>query len=540
MNDILITSKDGSSQLYVPIVGPLLLLSLSTAAYTLYQVIRLRMVIRQIGFNIDFPLLQLIRKFTRLCLLYILNWSITGIAMPIFSELHHFQISTATSCFPCILFVNTFLILGPQCAHFGRWINHYDDEIRTIGTVATFHGLSFIIFMTKLYSATFVALSVLLMTEHDRWGDAEVVGLSMCALCCVTSLVLWVYCHRFNAVVFAFVSDVSVHSPSVHIDSVGSDHSDSPSCSLRAFWNRHTFYLQNAMVMLSSLATLVGAVIFEASPQSSSSDMTILWTSSAVIIAVSAGSMLVHYLAPHRLAMMVAADNKFRICCVLKTWLLMLTVVLVVELNEQTVWRMAFGAMSLFNILSVAVLTAKFDGHFWDRLNSLKYRYKFGRLLYWTYCVSLMTTNCCLLYIAGNAAFHSADYSDFRLSDPELWLFSIFPFVWIVCAVLYHNEFVRFQRDSRNRNDRAMATSMRSLYYFMNMTVTASFGSIILYLVYILEIDSTLYDYYMIVYMGCAGIIFVNGIVALFVLHVNSESTVSDSRNDLFLQNEQL
>ena len=81
---------------------------------------------------------------------------------------------------------------------------------------------------------------------------------------------------------------------------------------------------------------------------------------------------------------------------------------------------------------------------------------------------------------------------------------------------------------------------MRSLYYFMNMTVTTSFGTIVLYLIYILGIDNTLYDYYIVVYMAFAVIICLNGIVALFVLDVNSESTVDDTRNDVFLQNEQL
>jgi len=241
------------------------------------------------------------------------------------------------------------------------------------------------------------------------------------------------------------------------------------------------------------------------------------------------------------MTMLVGDDNKFRVCCVQQTCSLMLIVILIDELadDKYPTWRMIYGTLAALNILSSTVLTTRFDRKFWDRLNSLRYYHKFGKLPYWTYCISLLTTNGCLLYMIGNALFHPTEYSDFQLSHPKLWLFSIFPFVWIVCAVLYHNEFARFQQDFRKRTDsiweyeeRFVASSMRSLYYFMNLTVITSFGTIVVYAAYIwgFGINSDLYDCYMIGYMGFTCVTFLNGVVALFVL--------DDIKNDVFLQNE--
>ena len=66
---------------------------------------------------------------------------------------------------------------------------------------------------------------------------------------------------------------------------------------LHRFWKKYSFYIQNIMVILSSAATLVAAVLFESlSSVWNDSDMLIIWISPALIIAISSGSMLVHYL----------------------------------------------------------------------------------------------------------------------------------------------------------------------------------------------------------------------------------------------------
>jgi len=585
-----IDASNSTPKLDVRILVPLLALSLLLVAYTLYEVVRLRVVLRQIAFNIDYPLIELIRKFTNLCIVFLANWCITGVAVPMFAEWHPAHFSSMTTCFASILFVNTLITLGPQCRHFSHWIPHYDDEIRKIGTISTFHGLSYLIFMIALYAATCLGLSVIALTHlnlhHVHWTDIGLYDLLTCGLCPVVALGLLIYCHYFNAMVVTFVSEISVHSvPSNSSSSVSLHHFDSLSvhslsihqtsysmqsvpswifkpilfpskCSFSRLWRRHMLYLENGMIMIWSLAILSGAVIFHVV------DETTIRTSCTAIIVIAGGSMLVHFLTPYsiRMTMLIEADRKFRACCTLKTCLLLLNVLLIVELghnNEgdaaadnattstsddttdvQPIWKYIFGGLAMVNILSVTVITARFDGNFWDRLNSLKYYHKFGKLLYWTYCISWMTTNCCSLYITGCAVFHSSKYSELSLSDPELWLFSVYPLVWILCAVLYHNEFVGFERDSKNRmdsmeserNGKFVSTSMRSLYYFMNLTVITSFGTMVVYGTYIWWIEREIYDPFMLGHVGCTAIVFVNGVVGLFVL--------DDIRNDVFLQNE--
>ena len=250
--------------------------------------------------------------------------------------------------------------------------------------------------------------------------------------------------------------------------------------------------------------------------------------------------------------MLVAADNKFRVCCVLKTWLLMVTVAFIVKLDkmEDLTWRLVFGALSAINILSVILVTARFNARFWNRLNSLKYHYKFGHLLYFTYLISLITTNCCSFYVVGNALWHShiaGDSQQSQFADPKVWSYSIFTLVWIVCAVLYHNEFIRFQYDSRvnldakisgKKTKKSMTTSMRSLYYFMNLTVSTSFGTMVIYAYYIWSFEDVEYDYYMVIYMVFAGIVCLNGMVALFVLDINANLRKEEGKTRVLLQSD--
>merc|ERR1719192_1369162 len=82
--------------------------------------------------------------------------------------------------------------------------------------------------------------------------------------------------------------------------------------------------------MIWSLAILSGAMIFHVV------DETTIRTSSAAIFIIAGGSMLVHFLTPYsiRMTMLIEADRKFRACCTLKTCLLLLNVLLIVQLNQ--------------------------------------------------------------------------------------------------------------------------------------------------------------------------------------------------------------
>ena len=69
--------------------------------------------------------------------------------------------------------------------------------------------------MITLYSAASLGTSIVVMTQYSEWRDVhiQIVGFSLYGLCCITSIILWIYCYRLHATIVAFVSEIAASNP---------------------------------------------------------------------------------------------------------------------------------------------------------------------------------------------------------------------------------------------------------------------------------------------------------------------------------------
>ena len=301
-------------------------------------------------------------------------------------------------------------------------------------------------------------------------------------------------------------------------------------CKVAKLWKRYRFWCQNGLIITIAFATIITAIVHQVQYPDALSifNMTYIWGIGLALILISTLSMFIFYFRPTSCFYIISSDNKFRLLTVMTTILILLTLMLINELTEQK-WKIIFGLLSCLDLIVLMVISFGFGYNFYKQLIRIRYK----KFFYSIYIISYITTNICTFYIVFNNVFHlgASQYindDNIDWSDSKLWLFCVFPFIWIMCAQLFNNEYAKFKRDKEQQltglhDVKQFGTTVKSLYYFIKMVNITSFSTLVIYFIYLLYLDDKdFYNYFIIIYMFFTLIIFINSCVGLHILGINS------------------
>ena len=313
---------------------------------------------------------------------------------------------------------------------------------------------------------------------------------------------------------------------------------------LKTYWKSYEYWIQKCIIIGSCTCTIIGAArhtkdaaftlyVEEDWDPNYSSD----WTTSTIICGIAGGTIFFVILSIimdrcDRIAkytqFLIPYDNRLRLICSLKTALLASKQVLIIQITKHKwSWTTVYSVLSVITVCTLAYITYAIDGNFVNNINALNLRNINAKRLYHTYLVSyIITCLNSLLILITSVTF--SDVNEHGIENDYFALMTIFaPFVWILFAKWYNNEFARFKSDisilSKNGSINAIPSTPRSLYHFQNAVIISSgcmvFGCIISLGIVseYLDLETTPSSFIVIfsIQILIACVMFVNGIVTI-------------------------